>query len=356
MIAQRPIIVCSGVNPNNPPCNTGVAHAIDRPQPKQNLVPDDGVFASIDWLTATVPEPGRADTRSTMEGIFGPSKPGTPIRFYPDTLAFEDDGVVLGWSAQNVAQGTIAQVHGHWFLHHPADVGLEVVRELGHALGMGYTRRTTRIDLALDFIRTPGISETLIPEFTDAGHNGRYRRFDTFEDHNSYRRTAKPSRKQGVNFGSRESECYLRVYDKGLEQKILPPGQWVRLEAEFKGTKAPQVRDSILEADEPFQCIAEHVTGTIDFPAMPLWSRVLDHVGGGVRVKPAQEQPTYERWLSGLQKSYGRALVALCEVQGLQTDAEVGSYVRRLLADLEPNHDAPVVRIVREQLARTNQP
>src|SRR5690349_18022953 len=52
-----------------------------------------------------------------------------------------------------------------------------------------------------------------------------------------------------VYIGSRSSEYFGRVYDKGVEQKTHPPGQWWRWELEIKGESAMRVANQILTAD-----------------------------------------------------------------------------------------------------------
>jgi phage replication initiation protein len=49
----------------------------------------------------------------------------------------------------------------------------------------------------------------------------------------------------GVTFGDRKSECYLRIYNKALEQKEF--GHWIRVELEIKNRKADEAVASILE-------------------------------------------------------------------------------------------------------------
>lgn len=51
-----------------------------------------------------------------------------------------------------------------------------------------------------------------------------------------------------VTFGDRESETYVRCYDKGLEQGE-PAGTWTRLEWEFKGDMAKAVWDDLDNAE-----------------------------------------------------------------------------------------------------------
>jgi DNA relaxase NicK len=48
--------------------------------------------------------------------------------------------------------------------------------------------------------------------------------------------------------GSRVSDRYARLYDKGVEQKQLARGKWYRLELEVKGNSAQPLADGLLSA------------------------------------------------------------------------------------------------------------
>jgi DNA relaxase NicK len=53
--------------------------------------------------------------------------------------------------------------------------------------------------------------------------------------------------------GSRVSECYARLYDKGVEQKAAEPGRWWRFELELKGVTAKSVAFSLQQTVAPAQ-------------------------------------------------------------------------------------------------------
>jgi hypothetical protein len=57
--------------------------------------------------------------------------------------------------------------------------------------------------------------------------------------------------------GKRTSRRYLRVYDKGIEQRSHPPGIWWRYEAEVKRDLAPALWSELCSAQEPERWCAD---------------------------------------------------------------------------------------------------
>lgn len=310
------------------------------------MVPPAGLYGSVDWATLTAPLVEVMRFREAVAGMFGEGEPQHPPRFYDRAWKFREQGVLFAWGEDRAEQGAMLQVQGHWFLHHPAGLGIEVLRHLRE--GMGWSSRITRLDLALDFVGVPGLS--IVSEATAAGHRGEFDGVEVFEDHNRRNRTGRPMTKAGASFGNRESEVYVRFYDKGLEQRCAEQGYWERAEVELKGSRAEQVREMLLAAEDPFAVLASVVVGAMSFKR-PFWDRVLSMVGSGIRVKPAREQPTIETWEKGLRSSYGPALLARAKVEGVRSAAEFGRFVLSLLDGVDPNFEAPVVLAVLDRQA-----
>jgi DNA relaxase NicK len=51
--------------------------------------------------------------------------------------------------------------------------------------------------------------------------------------------------------GSRSSDRFARLYDKGREQRALPAGKWWRLELEVKGKSSQKVAEQLLSVETP---------------------------------------------------------------------------------------------------------
>jgi len=95
--------------------------------------------------------------------------------------------------------------------------------------------KPTRIDLAVDLFDSDVTVERWYYELFKAHGHNRQRSLE-------YKR-----RKRGdtVTLGSRESDKYLRIYDKAKEQGL--ENDWVRVEVEAKGDIAPQLAGKILD-------------------------------------------------------------------------------------------------------------
>lgn len=92
----------------------------------------------------------------------------------------------------------------------------------------------------------------------------RYRKFSLIEGGS----VGRGSERDGLTLalGSRKSESLIRVYDKGLEQGVLPEGEWVRLELQARDDQGLRVFDSIAESGG-YVGVAGHVRSLVDFKA-----------------------------------------------------------------------------------------
>ena len=101
----------------------------------------------------------------------------------------------------------------------------------------------TRLDIAVDTELDPPVTRLARDVYRDTGHvpsrNGR-----------PPKRTFITSSDGGVTayVGSRVSENFGRLYDKGIEQKTHTAGKWWRWEVELKGDMANAGMTSMLQA------------------------------------------------------------------------------------------------------------
>lgn len=164
----------------------------------------------------------------------------------------------------------------------------------------------SRVDLAID-----DYSKVMDPRLiVEAYADGNFARFRKFKQILNY----KNGELSGwtLNFGSRESDSFVRYYDKDVESKGHIPA-W-RLEAEFKDDKASKVVDTLclLPLDDLHDHLGELlgklVVGEIDFPdrqgtgrridrckPLPWWKEFQDRVGGSIRVVCPRPKPTLHR-------------------------------------------------------------
>lgn len=62
-------------------------------------------------------------------------------------------------------------------------------------------------------------------------------------------------------FGSRKSDCFMRIYDKKSEQKINGPGHWMRCELELHGKTAIKAFTLIVSSEDFQQQVSELYRG-----------------------------------------------------------------------------------------------
>lgn len=304
----------------------------------------------------------------------GPVSPGSECQTPPDEVGIDWLSVTFGGETESAVRAWLKQHHdddagmpckgregfkraeqwatgaqllsGHrsergWLLLSGAAcrlLGGAAVHDLARVALMGGKCR--RIDIRRD-LRGEGL--TLITDIRaacEAGFLHRVKRFKSFVE-----REANDGQLvgDGMYLGSSSSPRFVRVYDKGLEQKTSGPGEWLRFEL--------QLRDEIAEAAavEVFGSAREcwHgaalnvIRGAVDFregrsgdgvkwerwPRCAFWSRFTE--GEGCRPMLAGEDVDAQRWCDWLRSSMG-AFVLACDQAGL----DIGEAAVAVLADV----------------------
>jgi hypothetical protein len=133
----------------------------------------------------------------------------------------------------------LAQLPGNPLQHYSHDQLTDLVQ---YTLSVG--GRITRLDLALDYTPADGADAVGIIERAiracETGHLCIARRYRPYPEKDYKGRWLG----NGISIGTRGSKNgsgrYLRIYDKGLETKTLPVGQWERWEVELTSVVADQ--------------------------------------------------------------------------------------------------------------------
>jgi hypothetical protein len=134
----------------------------------------------------------------------------------------------------------------------------------------------------------------------------------------------------GFTCGSRQSEKYIRIYDKRLESKGAI--DCIRFEVEFKGGMAARLFEEFASAsgvEAAFDIAASYSVGTIDFvertskniercPIAPWWAAFIDAVGGRKRMSIPRLKRTVSRITSWHDKQVARSLALLQACKGYQ--------------------------------------
>lgn len=146
--------------------------------------------------------------------------------------------------------------------------------------------RVTRIDFAFD-VRDSGLNIDVLYEELKSG--------------SARTLTTKHSivHSTGVTLyvGSRESERFLRVYDKAAEMSV--PGDWIRIEVEIKGEKARQLGKILAYAMEhQVISIARSLVSAHVMFANDIWKRVLGENEPVKLTASKKERMDFKNWLA----------------------------------------------------------
>lgn len=158
--------------------------------------------------------------------------------------------------------------------------GENVLDRLNYALDVG--GRVTRLDLAVD-VRDAWDIRALYELALSGGATTRTRRFSIVES------------ATGKTFyaGSRTSQKFLRIYDKGGEQGTGLP--WTRIELECKGDFAANIARYI--DNNGTSGIPAIIRGFLDFQTVPTWCDVMNSNMDTISPARIERGRDTRRWL-----------------------------------------------------------
>lgn len=179
---------------------------------------------TIDWLSFTL-HPKKDEEFHVLQ-LLSPDGVGVPEhpKFGYDRCWRTEKGALILSSASNRDMGIHCIISGSALVSYQSD-GPSPIELVVEAVRIG--AKITRLDLAKDATNaTFGL-----PDFERGVSDGRF-------EGTSHKAASVKSSDGGmtVYVGSRQSEQFLRVYDKGIESK--QGGDWVRAEIELKGDRA----------------------------------------------------------------------------------------------------------------------
>ena len=186
-----------------------------------------------------------------------------------------------------------------------------------HSMGL----RCTRFDFAIDDYNRVLDFDVI----NQAGQSGNFALARTMQPYIIYTSGKSPVI-TGFSFGSRDSERYLRIYDK-LIQSLGHPDEadCIRVEGEFKGTQAEMLFEAYVKAptiEEALDHAAQCVLGIVSFvdkidphlercPVLLWWQSFVDAVGGTKRVKSIRLVRTVHTIVNFVDRQVKRGLALL---------------------------------------------
>lgn len=210
----------------------------------------------------------------------------------------------------------------------------------------------TRLDLRIDDHSRQLIDLDKVTEAVEAGNVARFRRAEPRQPIANVL-TGELAGRSWV-FGRRGGDGsgrYVRIYDKGLESK----GEidCIRLELEASGDYCREVARVLLMCEDDGEwcrLAGQYVVGSIDFvnracpsahghldrmPLLDWWARVVDAVGGGLRLKLERVKVELRESLDYLRSAFSRRLAqaaVVVEQTGHDSAALLDAFVRDLVA------------------------
>lgn len=272
------------------------------------------ISANVDWLTVT----SRSDRigmswqerfmkivkEDRMSGGIGPDKKWKALGYEGKSAngirwGYSDK---LGWIV--ILSGHISSKHWRGFV--------------GNAV------KATRIDLAVTVAL--GVEMLDLPRkyYEEIESQGQRKR--------TYSLVQNTNQGQTLYVGSRQSDRFGRVYDKGVESKTAPPGMKWRYEAEFKKPVSEQVKKALLCTRE--KSVGKIVGTVYDFFAYRLVKPLFSRSSDGIRIASETRVTTVQKrltWLSTQVRPTVQQLILagytgeMVEALGLEDLTEKGS-------------------------------
>lgn len=285
------------------------------------------LFHHQDWLTVSgdgfpslAPLEGLIDKYFSTRVDWGSGKAGIKGKGW-QMCAIAPNGVRMCY---NFLDGTLGyevliEIPGQPITEITGDEAWELCRDL-HGLGL----KATRFDWAIDDYAR-GLSLQDIYSSYREGAFGRVRRMQVWEEC----KAGQAPVLTGFTCGSRQSDKYIRIYDKMIESRGQVDA--IRFEVEFKGKYAGKIFAEFATAasvSEAFDLAAQYAVGCIDFidrtdknldrcPVAPWWAAFVTAVGGKKRMSVPRLKRTVSRIISWHEKQVSRGMALLAECKGV---------------------------------------
>lgn len=294
------------------------------------MVPDYDLYHHLDWLTVTGYVENLDDVEATILKYFdtwvdwSSASPGIAGHVW-QSIAKSPTGIRI---CKNWEDGLVCTVRveipGTPLAYITGDESWQLCKDL-YALGL----RCTRFDWAIDdFARGLDLKDIL-----EACEAGSFARCRVVKPHISYIAGGEKVI-EGFTFGSRQSDKYVRIYDKEIESRGSENyGDCIRYEAEFKGAYAEKIFEEFLLAptvEDAYDLAAKYSLGCVDFidrtdphlklcPVVPWWQSFIDAVGGKKRMRVSRAKPfaqKTEQIIAYHKRQVARGLAILHECLG----------------------------------------
>lgn len=238
---------------------------------------------AVDWLSCTMHLDQRENSHVlSLLACREPMDAATPRFGYTDAFK-TSKGAVIYSSPNNPRMGVHAIIPGS-ALSSYSSVGItaeNIILAVQHDRG-----KVTRLDLAKD-AQDESFNLVQFSETVSAGHyTGTAQKCATIASSDGGRT---------VYIGSRSSERFIRVYDKGIESGI--GGDWIRAEVETKGDSANIIAKMLVDGqhnmNDVFASVASRICQCVDLS----WTRLM-RSDAKVALPKIEKTTDREKWIA----------------------------------------------------------
>ncbi|GJM17948.1 MAG: hypothetical protein DHS20C14_01610 [Phycisphaeraceae bacterium] len=283
----------------------------------------------FDTLTLTGKGSGHNDALELLAAHgFGPHPRDKGTNWYRQGFDIEGGGIVA-WDHRTGADSWMVEISGkQWMRDH------ERTRRAMFELSGSLPVRRTRLDIRRDQF---GKELTLIDNVSASCSRGELCRVKTFDEMDRHlAKNPKGFVGRGYYLGSRQSERFVRVYDKGLERGWGLAGWWERFEAQLRGDLAQASWFAVVAAAAEWPRTAfDHLIGVVDFRVpvarhakvgereRPGWWAAFCEGRSGVRTSSIREETDAARFLRWVRTAVMPTLEAVREGVGAEQLSDV---------------------------------
>lgn len=161
--------------------------------------------------------------------------------------------------------------------------------------------RASRIDLAIDVRGSTGMTPAMLHDAL--------RRGTAHTASRGYTMLAGSDGGSTLYIGSRQSERFMRIYDKNAEQQIVNSESWMRIELETKGEQAKLMQAALTHGYDLQSIIPSAIRTFCDFPGNPDWVVATDGTHADLGKSSRKETDTQKWLLDVVAKALARVTI-----------------------------------------------
>lgn len=322
----------------------------NQPNPeKANKIPPAGMSSRPDWIRLVGLESQTPMLMDRLRADYGECVPHSGAKFFR-AGAHWHPGILVSWGHKS--EIAMIDLQGSRLACTPVEEFMQLTFDL---LKRGF--HCTRIDLAVDHV---DLDIDLHQHALESCKAGELCKLRTYSDDSEFKADGTPLRFL-LKLGKRTSPICARIYDKGLETKTLPAGQWERFEVEFKDSRANEVCMALADArDELHELLWGYVIGAVEFrivnsrtefarrPFVDWWKR---YVGQSTPIPcpPCPKSSSFDTWWEWARTSFAARFLQIANIMEVTPETLLWA----LIDDLTPARtESPATTDLRSRIGQ----